>query len=152
MEAVKNLITVSWEKTEGADEYALFWSDCDSPAMEYEKIYYGSENEYAYAVSAHRPYYFYAEAYRGGSLLERSEKILSTAVCRLEPQLEKLSRGLIAVNTGEGIFTAWRMFRDEVKGAEKERLTGTDYRLFRNGEEIALVSDSTKYFDKDGKE
>lgn len=67
-------------------------------------------------------------------------------------QLEKLNRGLVAVNTGEGIFVAWRMFREEAKGAVKERLTGTDYRLYRNGEAIALVTDSTNYLDKEGKE
>ena len=70
----------------------------------------------------------------------------------MKAQLEKLNRGLVAVNTGEGIFVAWRMFREEAKGAERERLTGTDYRLYRNGEAVALVTDSTNYLDKDGKE
>ena len=70
----------------------------------------------------------------------------------MKAQLEKLNRGLVAVNTGEGIFVAWRMFREEAKGAEQERLTGTDYRLYRNGEAVALVTDSTNYLDKDGKE
>ena len=30
-------------------------------------------------------------------------------------QLEKLNRGLVAINTGEGIFVAWRMFGEEAK-------------------------------------
>ena len=156
-EIKRNSITVSWEAVEGADRYALFWGDKDSPTFVCEKIYEGNDCSYTENISTHIPYYFYAESYKDGEVLERSEKIRSEAAYRLDPQLEKLNRGLVAINTGEGIFVAWRMFRDEAKGAVKERLTGTDYILYRKrpGEEereVALVTDSTNYLDKDGRE
>ncbi|MBO4416391.1 MAG: rhamnogalacturonan lyase [Lachnospiraceae bacterium] len=156
-EITKKSITVSWEAVDDADSYALFWGDKDSPTFVYEKIYEGKECSYTENISTHIPYYFYAEAYKDGEVLERSEKIRSEAAYRLDPQLEKLNRGIVAINTGDGIFVAWRMFKDEAKGAVKERLTGTDYILYRKrpGEEemeIALVTDSTNYLDKDGRE
>lgn len=67
-------------------------------------------------------------------------------------QLEELGRGLVAIKTKTGIFLSWRMFVQEAKGYNETGLTGTDYMLYRNGEKIALVTDSTNYLDKDGKE
>ncbi len=65
-------------------------------------------------------------------------------------QLEKLSRGLVAIPAKTGIFLAWRMFKDEVKGFSETGLTGTDFIVYRNGVEIAKVTDSTNYIDKEG--
>ena len=68
----------------------------------------------------------------------------------MRPQLEKLDRGLVAVKTPDGVYLSWRMLREEVRGAEKDRLTGADFIVLRNGEAIATVTDSTNYVDKDG--
>ncbi len=68
----------------------------------------------------------------------------------MRPQLEKLDRGLVAVKTPEGVYLSWRFLRQEVRGAEKERLTGADFQVLRNGEVIATVTDSTNYADRDG--
>lgn len=65
-------------------------------------------------------------------------------------QLEKLSRGLVAVPAKEGIFVSWRLLVQEVSGYGKTGLTGTDFALYRSGEKIALVTDSTNYLDKKG--
>ena len=51
-------------------------------------------------------------------------------------QLETLCRGLVAVKTGEGVFLSWRFLREEARGAEKERLTGADFIVLRDGAEI----------------
>ena len=153
----RNSVAAAWDAVAGADAYALFWADADSDTMKYEKVYEGAGTEYTLKVSTHIPYWFYAEAYKDGEMVGRSAKVKAEPSYHLKPQLEKLDRGLVAINTGEGIFVAWRMFRDEAKGAVKERLTGTDYRLYRKrpgaGEVVvALVTDSTNYLDKDGRE
>ena len=66
------------------------------------------------------------------------------------PQLEKLGRGLVAVKTENGVYRSWRFLRDEVRGATKERLTGMDFVVLKNGEVIAAVTDSTNYVDAAG--
>lgn len=65
-------------------------------------------------------------------------------------QLEKLNRGLVAVKVKNGIFLSWRLMLWEVDGAEKERLTGANFIVYRNGKKIALVTESTNYLDKEG--
>ena len=55
----------------------------------------------------------------------------------MRPQLEKLDRGLVAVKTPDGVYLSWRMLREEVRGAEKDRLIGADFIVLRNGEAIA---------------
>ena len=68
----------------------------------------------------------------------------------MRPQLEKLDRGLVAVKTPDGVYLSWRMLREEVRGAEKDRLTGADFIVLRDGKAIATITDSTNYVDKDG--
>ncbi|MCH5186104.1 MAG: bacterial Ig-like domain-containing protein [Oscillospiraceae bacterium] len=64
-------------------------------------------------------------------------------------QMEKLDRGLIAVNTNGGVYVGWRMTGDE--GNIGEIRKSPDFDVYRNGEKIATVSDSTNYFDPSGK-
>lgn len=150
-ETKKESIEICWDRVDGADEYSVFWADCDSETMQFQKRYTGTDNSFTLKKSTHIPHYFYVEAYKSGKLLEQSEELRSEITYTLKPQLEKLNRGLVAVETENGVFLAWRMFRDEAKGAQKERLTGTDYIVYRNGEIIATVADSTNYLDADGK-
>lgn len=65
-------------------------------------------------------------------------------------QWEPLNRGLAAVCTSEGIFLSWRLLRQEVSGATERGLTGADFRLYRDGRQVAEISDSTNYLDHDG--
>ena len=148
----KDHVTIQWDEVSGADNYSLFWADSDSPSMVYQRRYTGRNTEFTLKKSTHVPHWFYAECYKDENKLETSDKLVTEVTYKLKPQLEKISRGLVAINTGEGIFVSWRMFADEVTGAEKERVTGTDFALFWNGEKIALVTDSTNYLDKNGKE
>ncbi len=62
-----------------------------------------------------------------------------------------MNRGLIAVQTKTGIFLSWRLFKREATGAGATGLTGVDFKIFRNGNEIATVTDSTNYLDTEGK-
>ncbi len=62
-------------------------------------------------------------------------------------QLERLDRGLVAVETGEGVFLSWRLLGDEVTGATDTGMAGVDFRVYRDGERVATVTDSTNYLD-----
>ncbi|WP_198586974.1 rhamnogalacturonan lyase [Glycomyces xiaoerkulensis] len=65
-------------------------------------------------------------------------------------QLENLDRGLVAATTEDGVFLSWRLLADEVSGYNDSGLTGADFNVYRDGERIASVSDSTNYLDADG--
>jgi hypothetical protein len=66
------------------------------------------------------------------------------------PQLESLDRGLVAVPTDEGVFLSWRLLGSEATGSTDTGLAGPDFAVYRDGERIATVSDSTDYADADG--
>ncbi|MBF8189599.1 rhamnogalacturonan lyase [Nonomuraea sp. K274] len=65
-------------------------------------------------------------------------------------RLEHLDRGLVAVPTSEGVFLSWRLFGDEVSGYGDTGMTGTDFRVYRDGRRVATVTDSTNYRDTAG--
>ncbi|WP_026544943.1 rhamnogalacturonan lyase [Arthrobacter sp. 35/47] len=67
-------------------------------------------------------------------------------------QLEHLDRGLVAAATSEGTFLSWRLLATEVTGASEAGQTGADFAVYRNGEKIATVTDSTNYLDPDATE
>ncbi|MEI3847576.1 MULTISPECIES: rhamnogalacturonan lyase [unclassified Microbacterium] len=66
------------------------------------------------------------------------------------PQLEALDRGLVAVSTGEGVFLSWRLLGTEAGPATDTGVSGPSFAVFRDGERIATVDDSTNYSDPDG--
>lgn len=68
----------------------------------------------------------------------------------MREQLEKISRGLVAIKVNNGVFVSWRFFADDAKGASKTGLTGADFDLYRDGVKIATVTDSTNYLDVEG--
>ncbi len=64
-------------------------------------------------------------------------------------QMEKLDRGLVAVNTSSGVYLSWRLFDSEdcrYGSAEKN----VSFNVYRGSEKIATVTDSTNYVDKSG--
>jgi rhamnogalacturonan endolyase len=65
-------------------------------------------------------------------------------------QLERLDRGLVAAKTSEGIFLSWRLLGHEVTGHSSGGMTGADFRVYRDGDIIATVTDSTNFLDKNG--
>lgn len=58
--------------------------------------------------------------------------------------MEQLERGVYAIQGDGGIFVAWRLMADEY-GKDVE------FRLYRNGEQIATLTDKTNYLDQQGK-
>ncbi len=57
-------------------------------------------------------------------------------------RMEYLKRGLVAVKTVDGVFLSWRFLGDE-----DDELV---FEVYRDGEKIAEVADSTNYLDADG--
>lgn len=66
------------------------------------------------------------------------------------PQLEALDRGLVAVSTTSGVFLSWRLLGSEATGATDTGLAGPDFAVYRDGEQIATVTDSTNFADAAG--
>lgn len=65
-------------------------------------------------------------------------------------QMEFLDRGLVAAATTEGIFLSWRLLGNEVTGYSCNGMIGTNFNLYRSGDFIAAVHDSTNYLDPSG--
>ena len=57
-------------------------------------------------------------------------------------QMEYLDRGTVAVKTEEGVFLSWRLL-----GTENY---DSSFSIYRNGEQIADVEDTTNYIDTEG--
>ena len=62
-------------------------------------------------------------------------------------QMEKLSRGVVAVQVEGGVYVGWRMFGYEYAPEDPGNVA---YDLYRNGNWLATVTDSTNYFDPAG--
>ncbi len=65
-------------------------------------------------------------------------------------QMERLDRGLVAAATAEGVFLSWRLLKSEAAGSSEKGVTGADFVVYRDGQRIAEVTDSTNYLDADG--
>ncbi|WP_269186791.1 rhamnogalacturonan lyase [Modestobacter sp. VKM Ac-2983] len=64
------------------------------------------------------------------------------------PQLEHLDRGLVAATSSEGTFLSWRLLGTEVTGAGASGMTGPDFRVYRDGQLLGTVTDSTNFLDR----
>lgn len=154
-------ITFGWEPDREAEGYRIYWSDRETAPENYRLLAEvpADVTEFTLHKSAHVPHELMVSSVpagkkAGGAVYSRAN--VQTAVTPVrgirKEQLEALDRGLVAVATERGIFLSWRMFLTEVCGADgaKGRMTGTDYRVYRNGHPIALVTDSTNYLDTEG--
>ena len=143
-------VTIGWDAVAGADSYKVYWADKDIATMVYKCMAEVKECEYTLKKASHVPHYLKVAAVVGGKEQECSA-VLKTDVKKVfNEQLEKLTRGLIAVKADKGIFLGWRMMLDEVKGYSETGLTGTDFVVYKNGEKLATVTDSTNYLDEAG--
>lgn len=145
-------IGLSWTPVEGADSYHVYWSDRNTENMEYKLVADTEETSFVYRRSTHIPHYFKVAAVVDGVERFTSDIAVSEKKRSLHPQREALNRGLVAVKTKTGIFLSWRLLAWEVSGYGKTGVTGAEFRVYRNGKEIAFVTDSTNYLDKSGGE
>jgi rhamnogalacturonan endolyase len=61
--------------------------------------------------------------------------------------VEDLDRGVVAVSSEGGVYVGWRMFGYEYRRDEPERIA---YNLYRDGQLLATVTDSTNFLDAAG--
>lgn len=150
IELENEYVKFEWDSVEGAANYRISWADTPGKTAEYAILKCSCETEYILKKSTHVHHYLKVEALNGsGELLDTA--CLSTPIKRkFAVQREALNRGLIAIKVNTGIFLSWRMFFSEVEGCNDTGLTGTDYVIYRNGDKIGVVTDSTNYIDTAG--
>ena len=146
----ENSVVLKWEKDDKADSYNVYWADMNLPTTKFQLIATTVENQIEVKKSTHVPHYFKVASVSDGKETATSEVVHSSVKKHFHPQLEKLSRGLIAVKTPDGIMLSWRFFLDETKGWSKTGMTGADFTVYKNGAKIAEVKDSTNFLDRAG--
>ncbi len=62
-------------------------------------------------------------------------------------QMEDLDRGVVAVSVNGGVYVGWRMMGYEY---DRDNPKNVAYNLYRDGEKVATVTDSTNYVDNGG--
>ncbi len=148
-EVTESKVTLSWEGGP-ADCYRIYWADADYPTMRYAFIGETKEPRYELNRSTHVPHFIKISAVKDGVEGELSQTYRTPVKKVFHEQLEKLSRGLIAVKTQQGVFLSWRLMLEEVSGHTQTGLSGTDFIVYKNGRELARVTDSTNYEDAGG--
>lgn len=143
-------VTIEWDKVEGVQEYCVYWSDKDTPTMQYRLMTQVSQTQYTLKKTTHVPHFIKVSYTDQNGDIVYSD-VLRTPVKKVfHEQLEKLNRGLVAIPVKNGIFLSWRLFLDEVEGYCDTGLTGTDFMVYRNGKRLQLVTESTNYLDIQG--
>jgi rhamnogalacturonan lyase-like protein len=83
-------------------------------------------------------------------LLGAGSPLPASAAAPAGPRLEHLDRGLVAAVTGDGVFVSWRLLATEVTGHTATGLSGANFRIYRDGRPVAVVTDSTNWLDPAG--
>ena len=145
-------IGISWESVQKADCYRVYWADSAGSTVRYRLMAETKACRYTLEKATHVPHYLRVAAVRNGEETECSDTLRTPVKKVFWEQLERLNRGLVAVKTGNGIFLSWRLFLEEVSGYSDTGMTGTDFAVYRNGERIGTVMESTNYLDARGTE
>ncbi len=149
-EITEDKVVITWDKEEDEDCYRVYWADADTPTMKYRLMTEIKDNSYTLKKATHVPHFLKVSRVKNGVESVCSD-VLQTPIKKVfHEQLEELNRGLVAIKVTNGVFVSWRLFLQEVKGYSQTGLTGTDFYVYRNGEQLALVTDSTNYLDTEG--
>lgn len=143
-------VTVQWEKASEAETYRIYWADRNHDATRFVCIGETKKTEFTMKRSTHIPQYLRIIPTAGGVESEAYQTVETPVGKVKDEQLEHLKRGLVAVKVKDGVFLSWRLFKNEVSGWSETGLTGTDFAVYRGEEQIALVTDSTNYLDREG--
>lgn len=148
-------VTIGWELPEDAVAARIYWSDRETAWENYRYLGEISEEKkqkFCLKKSTHIPHYLKVVFVDKEEKKVQEEALISPVHYMLEEQLETLNRGLVAVKTKQGIFLSWRFFVTEVTGFDQKLggLTGVNFKVYRDGVLIGMVSDSTNYLDKEG--
>ncbi len=148
-ETTEDSITLQWEKDD-ADSYNIYWADANLPTTKFMMLQNTSATQVKIKKATHIYHYFKISSVKDGKESVTSEVVHSEIKKHFHPQLEKLSRGLVAAKTKDGIMLSWRLFLDETKGWSKTGMTGANFAVYKNGAKIAEVTDSTNFLDRAG--
>ncbi len=143
-------VELEWNNIKHVDGYRVYWADKNTEQMEYEQVAETNDSRYTFEGSTHVPHFFKVLPVKDGEEGPPSAVVSSPVKKVFEVQLEELDRGLVAVDTGEGIFLSWRLFKEEATGYSENGLTGTDFDVYRDGEFLKTITDSTNYLDDEG--
>ena len=82
----------------------------------------------------------------------KSAAVKAPTAVEYQAVLDNLGRGLVAVQKADGVFLNWRLLWDETDGGTfkdetGQGLTGLNFNIYRSGEKIATVTNSTNYLD-----
>ncbi len=148
--AAEQFVEIGWDQVPSADRYRVFWADRNTPAMKFKRVAETKDTSFRLEKATHVPHFFRVEALRGNDTADLSGVFRTPVKKVFHAQLEKLNRGLAAALRPDGVFLAWRLFREEVDGYSDTGMTGADFAVYRDGEKIAEVTDSTNYLDREG--
>lgn len=143
IDATATSVSLSWEASSDAILYYVYRSRFAEDR--FERIDTTTDISFEDTnVSTHQNMYYQIRAVNGGGLSAPSATIVVEPTFQYVRQMEKLDRGLVAVNTDNGVYIGWRMF-------------GTDpanvwFDLYRDGVKVNAepIANSTNYFDPDG--
>ncbi|WP_100405683.1 rhamnogalacturonan lyase family protein [Bacillus solitudinis] len=148
--ATEESVTFSWNAVDGAVEYYVYrarYNEADYPegAVSYSKVGTAKTPEFTdESVITNRHFYYKVKAANEGGISEASSVLETPIELKQLRQMEKLNRGLVAVDTEDGIYVGWRMF-----GTDPGNVS---FDLYRDGEKITEqpLTSSTNYLDENG--
>ncbi len=167
----EDTITLEWSTFESEDlvGYNVYWADADSETAKYQLLDKDSNNLYdesgitinaadldaaaptvtfVVQMSTNKNHWFKVAPVTSVGAGSKSDAVMSPTAVAYETQLENINRGLTVTVTGGGAYLNWRLLGDELDGGYTETgLTGYDFNIYRDGEKIATVTDSTNYLD-----
>lgn len=149
--------TIAWDPVNNTKTTCIYWSDRETSETSYrlmKEIHETDEKVFTLKKATFIPHYILICHISEDGCVLKKESFVSPVHFHQEEQLEKLSRGLTAVKVKNGIFLSWRLFLNEVTGVSDggDGLTGVNFRIFRNGVSLGVVTDSTNYLDSQGTE
>ncbi len=108
--------------------------------------------EFKVNMSTFKNNYFKVAVVTPDGVGTKTEAVKSPTAVEYKAILDELGRGLVATQKADGVFLSWRLLWDELKGGyfedeTGEGLTGYTFNVYKNGEKLATVTNSTNYLD-----
>ncbi len=141
--------TLTWDASENAVYYEIYWSDRNRTDLEglegYEYVGKSSTTSFVYELSTHVERYFKVVAVGAGGRSDATASVKADIVNKFDVQAEYLDRGLVAITVDGGVYVGWRLLGDEY-AAE------ASYILYRDGKAIRTfdATENTSFLDVDG--
>lgn len=109
VELTSNSVTIAWDSMEGAKATRIYWSDREEKREDYRfmrEIPITDNQQFTLKRSTGIPHYFYICPVMGDGMVLAGEKFVTPVNFIQKEQLESLNRGLIAVETNDGVRIA----------------------------------------------